>query len=539
MDHARDADVVVVGAGPGGLAAAAYLAVCGRRVALVDARDVPGGHQSAFRRGDHQFEIGLHYVTPEPLRRLLAPLGIPVRFTDFDPDALFTLHLPDMTVRVPLGFAAARDRLAAAFPAERSVVDAFLGTVQTLDREMRLVRDEPRDRDLLRRPGQLRHLARYGGSTLGGFLGALGASPRLRSVLSWNDGVFAVPPSRLSLLGYAWVTAGYLAGGVSYPAGGSARISAELAGVVRRHGGEVLLGTEVSRIVVAGGRVRGVAVRPVAAGGPGELILAPAVVAAGDLKRTFLELLAPGTVPPRVLRRVRRLEMALPLAVVHLALDRDLRAEGFPTTNPIVFPDDDGEAAYAAARAGTLAAGPVEHVWLGSLADPGNRALCPPGQTLLELITVAPADRACWGAVPGAGPATRYADRKGEVRNQLLALADRAVPGIAASVVYADTATPVTDEERMRCTGGTSYGVAVTPRQAMLRPGPVGPVPGLFLAGASTRTMHGLVGGLTGGVAAAAAVLGHPTGRLRGPLAHQPPPDELVRAHGGTGVPVG
>src|SRR5512132_4060321 len=109
MDQTRDADVVVVGAGPGGLAAAAYLSVCGRRVVLVDARDVPGGHQSSFRRRGYELEIGLHYVTPEPSRRLLTPLGIPVVFTDFDPDALFTLEFPEMTVRVPRGFAAARD----------------------------------------------------------------------------------------------------------------------------------------------------------------------------------------------------------------------------------------------------------------------------------------------------------------------------------------------------------------------------------------------------------------------------------------------
>ncbi|HEY6746785.1 MAG TPA: FAD-dependent oxidoreductase [Mycobacteriales bacterium] len=538
MTSLRDADVVVVGAGPGGLAAAAYLAVCGKRVVLVDARDVPGGHQSSFRRAGYEFEIGLHYVTPGPLRRLLEPLGISVEFTEFDPDALFTLQFPDMTVRLPRGFAAARDRLAAAFPSERRVVDAFLTTVETLDREMRQVQDRRRLRELARSPWQVRHLARHCASTVGGYLDSLGASPRLRSVLSWNDGIFAVAPSRLSLLGYASLTAGYLRGGVSYPRGGSTRISAALAGVVREHGGEVLLRTVVTRIVVAGGRVQGVDVRVGGSGGPTERILAPAVVAAGDLKRTFLELLTPDAVPARVRRRVRRLEMALPLAVMYLVLDRNLCAEGFPTTNPLVFPDDDGEAAYAVTRAGRMPAGSVEHVWLGSVADPGNPALCPPGQTLLELITVAPASREYWGVLPGPGHGELYRERKRRVHDQLLERADRAVPGIASSVVFADTATPVTDEERMLDTGGTSYGVAITPRQAMMRPGPVAPVPGLFLAGASTRTMHGLVGGLTGGVAAAAAVLGEPAGRLLGPLTHQLAPADLTRAHAAP-APVG
>jgi all-trans-retinol 13,14-reductase len=85
MIETRDADVIVIGSGPGGLAAAAHLAVAGRRVMVVEAGDVPGGHQSSFTREGYEFDLGLHYVTPGPLRELLAPLGVPVDFTRFDP----------------------------------------------------------------------------------------------------------------------------------------------------------------------------------------------------------------------------------------------------------------------------------------------------------------------------------------------------------------------------------------------------------------------------------------------------------------------
>ena len=44
----KDADVIVVGAGSGGLTAAAYLAVMGRRVVVVDRRSMPRGNTSAF-----------------------------------------------------------------------------------------------------------------------------------------------------------------------------------------------------------------------------------------------------------------------------------------------------------------------------------------------------------------------------------------------------------------------------------------------------------------------------------------------------------
>jgi all-trans-retinol 13,14-reductase len=528
MSDWRDADVIVVGSGPGGLAAAAYLAAAGRRLIVVEARDVPGGHQSSFTRNGYDFDIGLHYVTPGPLEDLLSPLGLVAEFTRFDPTAMFTLIFEGETVRVPLGFDAALEALTAAFPPERTAVAAFLATIETLFHDMQTMQDQPH---LWEQPRSLAHLLRYARTTLGAYLDSLHVSPRLRTVLSWADGVFAVPPSRLPMLGYAAVVGGYLADGTAYPRTGSAGISAGLADVVRRHGGQVLLRTEVTGILVDGGRVRGVRVRSADHDAPAEAgveLAAPVVVAAGDLKRTFLELLPPEAVPSRLLHRIRGFEMALPLAAVHLVLDRDLRAEGFPATSPIVFSGDDGESMYAALRAGRPPAGTVAHLGLGSVVDPGNPRLCRPGQSNLQLITVTSASHDFWDVVPGCGATRRYEARKREVRDRLVTLAEQAIPGLEPSIIFEDTSTPVTDERLMRCTGGTPYGIAVTPEQMLRRPGPVTAIRGLFLAGASTRSMHGLVGALTGGMAAASAVLGSRPPALLGPLARPHPPVRLT-----------
>ena len=61
----------------------------------------------------------------------------------------------------------------------------------------------------------------------------------------------------------------------------------------------------------------------------------------------------------------------------------------------------------------------------------------------------------------------------------------------------------------MGVTAGTSYGIAATPDQALWnKPGPATPIPGLYLAGASTRFSHGIPGTMGGGVQAATAILG-------------------------------
>jgi len=70
----------------------------------------------------------------------------------------------------------------------------------------------------------------------------------------------------------------------------------------------------------------------------------------------------------------------------------------------------------------------------------------------------------------------------------------------------AELATPLTLARYTLASNGTPYGLAGTPAQFNARrPGAVTHLPGLFLAGASTRTAHGVAGALASGRLAARA----------------------------------
>ena len=73
---ARPAQVLVVGAGPGGLAAAMLLRAAGAEVTVVEKEATPGGRTGVLRRDGFTFDIGpTFFLYPEILREIFAACG--------------------------------------------------------------------------------------------------------------------------------------------------------------------------------------------------------------------------------------------------------------------------------------------------------------------------------------------------------------------------------------------------------------------------------------------------------------------------------
>jgi phytoene dehydrogenase-like protein len=507
-------DVVVVGAGMGGLTAAALLARRGRSVLVLDQHYVAGGNATVFRRRGYEFDVGLHYVgdcgPTGFIPRILRAAGVgDVRFRELDPDGYDTLVFPDMRFRIPRDPDELRRRLVDLFPEERAGVERYLRFLREMWSLAPVVIDPRNVVEAMRRLPRARLAVRHAFSTLAAVFDAFAIrSPRLRAILAGQSCDYAQPPSRASALCHAALVWQYQLGAY-YPQGGGQVLADRLAGEIEARGGTILLLARAKRIRVAGGAVEGVDFEHPHLGP--RTVRAPVVISNADLKQTLLDLVGEERLSPRAAARVRGAEMSPALGSLYLGVARDMVRDGVPNSNYIYLPDDDVEGHYRAVREGRPS--PSAFITIASLKDPGNPRIAPPGHTNLQVLGVVPADRASWGA--GAAPdgayrrCAGYLEAKAALARHYVAIAARVFPGIERDVAYEEVATPLTHARYTLSSGGTPYGLALTPSQVLhRRPGAATEIRGLFLCGASQRLLHGIAGAMLNGLVAASKVAG-------------------------------
>ncbi len=296
----------------------------------------------------------------------------------------------------------------------------------------------------------------------------------------------------------AWMLCG-VGQEVGYPAvrGGAQRLTDALVARLRDRGGDVRLGTEVTEVVVRGGRARGVRT----AGGE-ELAATKAVLADVGAPALYERLL-----PPEHRRELHRFQYDNATVKVDWSLDAPV-----PWTHPDahlagtvhVTEGVDALSEHASElNRGEIPARPFLLVGQYSKLDPSRQ---PPGRETLWAYTHVPQD--AWREEL----TEEFADRMEE---QI----ERVAPGFRALIRRRHVATPTTieREDANLVQGAVNGGTAQLHQMLVFRPVPglartETPVRGLYLASASAHPGGG-VHGAPGANAARAALLAAPVRR--------------------------
>ena len=410
--------------------------------------------------------MGIHYIgecgRDGLITSILHGVGLAERvvFRPLDPDGYSTLVFPDFTFRVPVGWDRYRQRLLETFPDEAASLGRVVDVLRQVGEEgRRLQRGEFQMQDAA---SEAPRFLEWGLRPVTELFSEHGLSPQASAVLLGEQATYAVRPSRTPVVVQAGISHHFLRGAY-YPEGGGQVMAARLIEAIRAYGGEVRTRSPVARIRLENGRVAGVVL-----GKTGQEIDAKVVISNADLKRTILDLVGGSYFAPETVKRVRSFQMATPLFCVYLGLDVDLAAQGIPNTNHFFVGTYDIEGIYDRIDSGEIPADSVAYITAATVKDPVSRHFAPKGYTNLQIMTVAPGDHEIWNLDRSPAEGGRYhrdpeyRRRKREVMDQMIATAERVLPGITGHIDWKEAASPVTQERFTRSTGGTSYGIALS-----------------------------------------------------------------------------
>ena len=517
----EEADVVLIGCGLGGLTTAAYLSQLGHKVACFDHHYVAGGSATAFTRGParerYHFDVGLHYVGDcgpgGAIPSILEEVGARVDFVQMDPDGFDTMIFPDFTFKIPSNRDLYRQRLLDLFPEERRGIDRYVRFLNEIDGLV----------DRMVFPGKVNPLAfglyamlhgRMGAmwttKTLTQFLDSCTSNMQLKAVLSAQNGDYGVAPHRVVAGLHAGVSNHYFKGAY-YPRGGGQVLADQLAERIEEAGSTIHLRCGIDKILVEGGRAVGVRTEDGRHGV--REVRAKAVISNADITRTFTELLGPEHLSAKWLKKIDNFEMAQALFITYLGVTADMEAKGMRAANYWQFDGYDFDATYREGAAGTGVKSTAAYITSATLKEEGASYHAPEGVTSLEVMTLIPGDRKRWGVTDGdldgwdykSNPT--YVANKQRVEDEMIERLDRVFPGTSDTIVFKESATPLTQTRYTRALAGTSYGLAATAKQfQQKRPGYRGPIKGLYLTGSNTKAGHGIYGVMMGGRSSASVV---------------------------------
>lgn len=315
----RARKVVVIGAGPGGLAAALLLANAGVQVEVIERLPRVGGRSSALEAEGFRFDIGpTFFLYPQVLERIFASIG-----RDLHSEIPLVRLDPQYRIRFGGGgqldctpdMAAMQRQLAALCPADAANLPRFLEENRTKLNGFRPILERAflGWRDLFRwdviKMLPLLRPWRSVDSELGRFF----TDPRIRLAFSFQSKYLGMSPfncpslfSILSFLEYEF--------GVWHPIGGCAAVSETMARISLEMGVRFSLGEEVQEILFDGRRAVGV--RTAA-----EEIRADAVVVNADFAHAMTRL-----VPDRLRarwtdRKIERKKFSCSTFMMYLGID--------------------------------------------------------------------------------------------------------------------------------------------------------------------------------------------------------------------------
>lgn len=512
-------DVVIIGGGHNGLVCAAYLAMSGLKVAVLERRPIVGGaavteeFHPGFRNSVASYTVSL--LNPKIVRDLdLARHGLKIverRISNF-------LPLDDGRY-MKVGGTATRAEVAKFSKRDAERLDDYHARLEAIADVLRmLVLETPPNlvggsplaalAELLKAGGIARRLRRLDTASrrdlldlftrsAGDFLDRWFESEPIKAVYGF-DGIVGnyaspyTPGSAYVLLHHCFGEVNGKRGAWGHALGGMGAITQAMAKAAAEHNVEIHVSSPVREVIVENGRAAGAVTES------GETFRASAVVSNLNPKLLFRALVDSSVLPADFRARIENWRCASGTFRMNVALSELPDFTCLPgreladhhTAGIIVAPSlAYMERAYFDARTNGWSRQPIVEVVISSTLDD---TLAPRGQHVASLF--------CQHVAPELPGGVSWDDRREQVADLMIDTVDRYAPNFKHSVLGRQILSPLDLERTFGLVGGDIFHGALEPSQLFSARPVLGhadyraPIPGLYMCGSGTHPGGGVTG---------------------------------------------
>lgn len=450
-------DIIVIGAGCGGLTAAACAAKEGKKVLVLERHNTPGGFSSSFVRGRFEFDVSLHELCgygkekgAGETRRIFEYLGIAdkIRFADV-PQAYRLITKgsdgTDIDITLPFGVDNFINAVDCYVPESKQSLKTLFAIAEEIEKSTEFFSDF----DGKLNPSSLHKILKEHDSFLktapysfNKVAKAIGVPQKAIDIISAYWVYLGVDCDKLSFTHYVSMLYMYLKYGSVIPKYRSHEISMALAGVIEDYNGEIRYNSQVSKIKFKDGKACGVILKN------GERINCKHIICNCSPTVAYGKMMKEKDVPLSAVKRTNARTFGARGACLYLGLNRSPQDLGIE--NYTYFITDTADSSKQFNLMKTIDTNNAQAAVCLNIADPD----CSPTGTSVLCITTLYTDN-CWADVEPE----QYFTQKDNLAARLIANFENATGIIIHnSIEELEVATPVTFAHYTAAPQGTVYG---------------------------------------------------------------------------------
>ncbi len=480
-----DYDVIIIGAGLGGLTTGALAAKEGFKTLVLEQSDIIGGCCSTFEAGGYKFDVGASIVEViQPLERLFEMLGGKMSdYVELIPcDPIYSFITDDgQRFSIPTDIDETTELVKRIAPEdvegwhrfcekglsmiEESMDAIMLSPMSTFGEAMKVVARNPK----------MVKMAPTFVRTHQGVIRSFYKNPVMLQSAAFQSYFAGAPPELGSgVFGYIALSEHL---GIYYPKGGMIGIPNGIARAGENFGMEIKTEQKVEKLLIENGTAFGVRLED------GSAITSKLVVSNLNAQVTYLKLVGPANLPNWAVKGITSYENSMPCPMIYVGLDKkpELEAHHTIVTSSIEAMNDVWNNYY---KKGIIPQTAMSLVCWPTEADP---SLAPEGKHILNFLCNAPA--------PYAPIGDNWDRLKGWYKEAAIKeLETHVLPDVRDHIEYIEVSTPLDFERRLLHPEGGIYGLfSDMTTLAMFRPRARSKaVKNLYLTGSSTHLGGGV-----------------------------------------------